>query len=579
MSSKTIEAVLKLSAKMGDMKALKTLERELGKVDRQAKAFNRSQGVFARGTMAAYGRMARFAGPAVLAAGAVAATKRFAEVERRMTRIGVTAEASADKTKVAFAGVSQIAQDLAVPIDNVVSGLDSLVASGRSLDEAMKFLPAVTATAQASGAEIVDIATTADAVGQHLKITAEGMQGAFDIMAAAGKQGKFELKDMAQYLPSLAPQFARVGYEGEAGLRKLVAALQTVRQYTGSSGEAATALENVLNKMGSEETAKKFANMGVKDLRGELDAARKSGKDVLNTFIELTKKATKGDMSKLPLLFTDAQFLQGMNALVQGADATNDMAANLSKAAGTVKNDLARVLDDNQAKIDQLANSWDRFLTSLGAASSGPVGSVLDKMTETIAWNSGIEAAKTKRGMAWYDTIGMGNTQLNGLAWEGGYRSPEDKKLISAYGQYGTGRVEPFRVPDRPTGEPQITRHFPHPPGLVRANSAGAAYAENYGAGVDVNRDEFLAAAAAAGDEISQSGAEAGQNLGSAANDALAAQAARIGAQIGAAAAAAISGARVNVDVTGRVSAGPAPAARVNADTGRSGADVKNWDR
>jgi len=73
------------------------------------------------------------------------------------------------------------------------------VAAGRSLPEALAFLPSVVRTAQASGSDVTDIAKTADAVGAQMKIRAEDMQQAFDAMAKAGKAGEFELKDMAEY--------------------------------------------------------------------------------------------------------------------------------------------------------------------------------------------------------------------------------------------------------------------------------------------------------------------------------------------------------------------------------------------
>ncbi len=68
----------------------------------------------------------------------------------------------------------------------------------------MSFLPAVVQTAQAAGAETSDIAASADALATSFKIAGSEMQGAFDILVAGGNAGKFELKDLARYLPSIA---------------------------------------------------------------------------------------------------------------------------------------------------------------------------------------------------------------------------------------------------------------------------------------------------------------------------------------------------------------------------------------
>ena len=63
---------------------------------------------------------------------------------------------------LAIRTVDRAALDYSMTQDSVTDGLESLVASGRSLDDALSFLPSVAATAQAAGADITDIATTAE---------------------------------------------------------------------------------------------------------------------------------------------------------------------------------------------------------------------------------------------------------------------------------------------------------------------------------------------------------------------------------------------------------------------------------
>ena len=82
----------------------------------------------------------------------------FAELEREFNRIGITGEASFDRTKEAIKEV----QDLSIQfgfkdIAPAVEALDSLTASGLSLERSLEFLPSVLATAQASGSATSDI--------------------------------------------------------------------------------------------------------------------------------------------------------------------------------------------------------------------------------------------------------------------------------------------------------------------------------------------------------------------------------------------------------------------------------------
>ena len=333
--------------------------------------------------------------PAALAYGAGRAYNEFADVERRMTRIALTADAARGAQAAALAEVRRIAQETAQPVEGVVAGLEGLVAAGRSLPDAMAFLPAVARTAQASGAEVLDIATTADAIGTQFKIAGKDMQGAFDILVAGGKAGKFELKDMARYLPSLAPAAAAVGLKGEAGLRKMVAMAQVVRANTGTAEEAASSLQNIFAKMESEQTSKNFAKYGV-NLRAEMAKARKEGKDLLTVFVELSKKATKGDLSKIPQLFTDMEFARGMRALLSAPGAVEKLVGELGKVDGSTMSDLNRVLEDSKSKVDNLSNSWGQFMGAVGRGlDSAGVTSQLETISKNLdATLEGIDARR-----------------------------------------------------------------------------------------------------------------------------------------------------------------------------------------
>ncbi len=435
MSNREVEAILRISSKLGNMRALETLQSKLAQVDRSAKAFNRTQAALARTQTAAYKQTvstlaatARYLAPAAIAMGVQRSVVAYAAVERRLNRIAINADQGKEAVGGMLKSINQISYDYAIAQDDVTTGLETLVAAGRSADDAMKFLPAVTATAQAAGAEIADIATTADAVSGSFDIAGEKMQRAFDILVSSGKQGKFELKDMAQYLPSIAPAFSSLGYKGERGLTKLASILQIIRQRTGSAGEAATAAQNIFQKIMTDETVNKFKKFGI-DLRSELAKSE----DPINKLIELTQKATKGDLSKIPQLFTDAQFQVGMRALVMGRKDLEAFQTSLSNVDGSTIRDLNQVLSDSQSKIDRMASSWDRFAISIGKTVAAPATEILDTATNFLDFDQAITEGLTKRGLTpdqqqtwrarnWFDSEARGL-----VAFEGGWRSPEGK--------------------------------------------------------------------------------------------------------------------------------------------------------
>ncbi len=323
---------------------------------------------------------------AATAAGYAAARSyaEFADVERKIGRIAINADKNMDIVGPTMTKLQQLAQKTALSFDDVSSGLETLVASGRSLEDSMAFLPSVAMTAQASGAAISDIALSADAMSGSMKIGAADMQKAFDILVAGGKAGKFELRDMAQYLPSLLPAFAALGYEGTEGMQKIVAMLQVVRNQAGSSSEAATYLGNVFQKMYSEETAKKFKKFGV-DLPKALDRARREGKDVLDVFLDMTALATKGDLSKLTQVFTDAEMQKGVRALMMGRPDLDKFTRSLSNVDGSALNDFNKIAEDSAGKIQRLSTLWDTFMAQIGGKVADAANPVLEKLTTAIS--------------------------------------------------------------------------------------------------------------------------------------------------------------------------------------------------
>lgn len=306
------------------------------------------------------------------------ATVRFAEVDRAMTRTGITGDATAEEVRKGTEELRNLARETATLFDPAQKGLDAITASGRDFADAMKMMPSVLKTAQASGAGVEDIANSSTALIDHMKISIQGLAEAQDTLAMGGKLGKFELKDMARYLPSMLPAFKALGQTGQEGLRKLVAMLQVIRSGTGTAEEAAASAQNIFSKMESDQTVKNFKEMGV-DLPKALAKARKEGKDLIEVFLELSNKALKGDLSKLPQLFQDMEVQRGMRPLLAEMQKRLELIEKLKGAKGTIDIDFKRVAADAQASLDRLKEGADRAKTAFGGLAA-EIGSPLIKM-------------------------------------------------------------------------------------------------------------------------------------------------------------------------------------------------------
>lgn len=377
-------AARRLAALEGRMKTFnagqKAIERSaVATADRRAGMFERARGVIVGGATALGGY-----GLTAYAAGAV---KRFSDVERAMTRVGITGEATDEQIAGGIEKMRKLAMETAQPFDKMREGMEALTSSGKSFQESLAMMPAIARTAQASGASMADTANSSVALLNHLAIKTEELQQAQDIMAKAGKLGQFEAKDMARYFPSMMPAAASVGFKGLEGLKQLSAVVQTIRSGTGTSEEASGSAMNIFAKMESEETAKKFKKFGV-DLRAEMESARKRGANLFDTFLDLAEKALKGDMSKLPQLFQDMEVQRGMRPLLKDRAKIGEYKAGLNDANGTITSDLDRVLKNKQAEIDRVMAAWDRFTTVVGKnLAAGPGGKLAAEVLDNVANN------------------------------------------------------------------------------------------------------------------------------------------------------------------------------------------------
>ncbi|MDC7675391.1 phage tail tape measure protein [Asticcacaulis machinosus] len=219
-------------------------------------------------------------------------------------------------------------------------GVDTLAGFGMTPQQAGVMIAPIGRAATAYRAEIADLAAASYANFDNLKVPINETARALDAMASAGKNGAFEIKDMATFFPNLTAQAQALGQRGVPAVADLSAALQIARKGAGSAEKAATNVENLLAKLNTEETEKKFAKMGV-DLPKALKKAYAEGKTPLEAIAELTQKATGGDLSKVSKLFGDMQAQAALRPLVQNMEEYRRIRAEALKASGVVDQDFA----------------------------------------------------------------------------------------------------------------------------------------------------------------------------------------------------------------------------------------------
>ena len=482
MANSEIQAVLKIVSKL-DLRELQRLQQELNKVQKQTDAFNKAQETSAKKTSTlgkvqetanrtSSALMARAGGvlaPAAAGYTVKRAITNFADFERQMTRIGITADATDTQVAAATDRLQELSKDYALPLEESVHALDTIVAAGASMDEAMRLLPSVLATAQASGTAAADIADAALKTSRKLLIVPEQMQLAFDHMVESGKSGQAELNEMAAELPELLNLYGVAGYRGVEGLDHLLATMQTLREGTAATSTAATQLRDIMIKMNTQETINKFDEFGV-DLVGKMNEAEANGEDRLAAFVRITRETIAGDNDNLPLLFADKELLLGMTTLLDGwetrwqhfLDVVKD-----SKVEGAVFRDLSKVINDSAADLQNLSSAWDKFMKSIGGAvvATGAVEG-LTTLSGGIDYMNAVDAGLEKKGVTGF---------WDKLLWFG---TPEEQRRMARAGGYtpdGAARVAKNYAPKAY----EVLGRTPQRP-ASQGRSGAAAIAEQY---------------------------------------------------------------------------------------------------
>jgi TP901 family phage tail tape measure protein len=347
-------------------KRLKEQQNELAKTRAARERFEKTR---------ALGESVRGAGYGMTAAGAAigaplaATVSPYRDFESGLTDVAQKADLSRQKAKMLGQTLKRLGPDIAQGPMALLTGVDDLLGKGLDPARAMALIRPIGMTATAYKAEMADLTSATYAGIDNLKVPVSQVTRQLDIMAAAGKAGSFEMRDMATHFPMLTASAQALGQSGVGAVADLAAALQIVRKGTGDSGTAANNLQNLLAKINTEDTIKNFRQFGV-DLPAELKRAAAAGKSPIEAIAELSNRALGGDQSRISFLFGDMQVQQALRPLIANMDMYRKIRSDALAATGTVEGDFAERMRDGAASQARFGASMERLRVTLGAGLS-----------------------------------------------------------------------------------------------------------------------------------------------------------------------------------------------------------------
>lgn len=321
----------------------------------QAAIVSRMQGQMLGAVAAGYSLQRALAAPLSIAS----------EFETAMLDIGQKADLSDESIESLGERIRALAPKINQASSEVAKGIDTLVGFGLDPERAETLIGPIGKAATAYRASIDDLAKAGFSALDNLKVKAEDFGKALDIMAQSGKEGAFEIKDMAGEFPALTAAAQALKMDGVTAIGRLTAALQIARKGAANGAEAATNTANLMQKIISPETTKKFTKLGV-DIRKELKKTQGAGEDVFEMIAAQTDKALKGDLSKLGDIFEDAQVQKFLRPLMQNLKEYRQIRDKSLGANGVVDADFARRMMTNAARTAAFTIRLRELATSIG---------------------------------------------------------------------------------------------------------------------------------------------------------------------------------------------------------------------
>lgn len=300
--------------------------------------------------------------------------------ETRLLDIGQKAGLAKDQQIALGEAVRKLAPDLRQKSSALAGGVDFLVGMGLDPDRAMELISPIGKAATAYRAEIEDLSKAGYAALDNLKVPAADFMLALDAMAKSGKEGAFELKDMAKEFPALTASAQALGVRGVGGVADLAAALQVARKGAADGSQAANNMANFLQKITMKETIKNFKKFGV-DVPKELKKAEKAGISPVEHMLTVLGKLTNAgkDADKVSELFGDKQVLEFIRPLLANMDLYREIRAKSLAARGEVEKDFADRIQTAAAKFAAFQVAAENAAISVGNA-------LLPAITEATGW-------------------------------------------------------------------------------------------------------------------------------------------------------------------------------------------------
>ncbi len=297
--------------------------------------------------------IAGFAGGAML--------RDFAATDRRITRMGLAAEKTKKEMSEMFGGMQDAAIKFRVDDSEVVSAIEKVGTVTGDIDYGYKNRNIIAPSIAASGADGESIGGLFSQFTKFNLSNEKDTLQAMDTLNQLGKEGAFELKDIAERGVKAFSMYAAAGGTGVRGVKDVGVALESAVDATGDTTTASTAVENLIRDLQLPKVVKELRRNGV-------NVFGKDGKmrSLPTLMEEIAKKSGNKGAETQSARLLGAGFNQD-SILLLSSVTSGKGAENLKRYNGVVADgqgimkDAAYAAKDFTSAMSSLSTTWKKF--------------------------------------------------------------------------------------------------------------------------------------------------------------------------------------------------------------------------
>lgn len=306
-----------------------------------------------------------------------AAAKEIIQLDNKLTRIGLTADASAEQVAALKQKVFDAASDSSIKIDtsSINDALDVVMTKTGDLKYAEDNIRNIAIAIQATGEQGSSIGSVF-AEFQKFGYTADQITKLMDDMVKQGDMGAFTFGEFAKAGSAVISAYSPIGTAPE-DIKKANAAMQIIMMGTKSAEIAVTALGSAMSELSSPDKQQKLMAYGVR-VRDESGKFRDFN-DIMADLLQVSKKM--GNTDFLGNIFGRTS-MEAIRAYGIFYEKMYPKLMDLGDTTGAMEHKSATMANTLAANLQQVQTAFVRFADAKLTAPLEKLTDLLNKLAE-----------------------------------------------------------------------------------------------------------------------------------------------------------------------------------------------------